>query len=65
MNFATKIVHVTRDAKTSPAMIAWTMRLADTNIDQGDNSRMPTATNLLVLAEELDSRATPAPGGVA
>src|SRR5262245_31966812 len=61
MNFATKIVHVIKDAKTNPAMIACTMRLADTNIDQGDNSRMPTATNLLeVLAEGLEA---PALGG--
>src|SRR5262245_37417267 len=65
-NFAMKIVHVTNDAKTNPAMMACTMRLADTNIDQGDNSRMPTATNLLEgLAEELDSRTAPPLGGVA
>jgi hypothetical protein len=31
-------------------MIACTMRLADTNIDQGDNSRRPTVT---ALAGEL------------
>jgi hypothetical protein len=57
MNFATKIVHVTNDAKTNPAMIAFTMRLAEIYIDQGDNSCSPTATDLAeVLAEKPESR---------
>src|SRR5215471_14162812 len=66
MNFATKIVQVTKDAKTSPAMMACTIRLAETNIDQGDNSRSPTATDLVdEFADGLDSRAAPAAGGAA
>src|SRR5262249_12578234 len=66
INFATKIVHVTRDAKASPIMIACTMRLADTNIDQGDNSRSPTVTDLaMVLAEALGSSLTTPAAGVA
>ena len=64
-SFATKIVHVIKDAKTNPVMIACTMRLADTNIDQGDNSRRPTVTALAgELVEGLDSRTPPATGGV-
>jgi hypothetical protein len=60
MNFATKMVHVTKDAKARPAMIACTTVLADMNIDHGDSSCSPTVTDL------ADEAAAPeAPGAVA
>ncbi len=49
-NLPTKIVHVTRDAKASPTMIAFTTRSAFKNIDHGDNSWIPTATPPLAVA---------------
>src|SRR5215471_5768685 len=42
-NLAMEMVQVTSEAKTRLHMIAWTKRLADMNIDQGDNSLKPTA----------------------
>src|SRR6266852_1646865 len=43
--FAMKMVHVTSEAKARPIMTALTKISADTNIDQGDNSRSATVVD--------------------
>src|SRR5258705_1285401 len=43
--FAMKMVHVTSEAKARPIMTALTRISADTNIDQGDNSRNATVVD--------------------
>src|ERR1700716_4677869 len=48
MNFPMNVVQVTSEANARLTMIACATRLADRNIDHGDNSRSPTATALAV-----------------
>ena len=59
-NFAMKIVQVISDAKAKPAMIVCTTRLAERNIDQGDNSRIPTGMTRPMGVAAPDRRSAPA-----
>src|SRR6202140_2732823 len=62
---AMKMVHVTSEAKARPIMTALTKISADTNIDQGDNSRSATVVDFSDLLPSAEVAVASEAAGVA